>query len=264
MRVFDFNHAIVREPARSVVNGLRDDAHAAPRYEAVADEHRTYVSILRDLGLKITSLPPLEAYPDSVFVEDPALVFSQGAILLRSGAPSRIGERDAMRDTLKQFFDILLELGEDEFCDGGDVLVTPNVVFIGLSKRTNRAGAEAVRDKLDQFGLKAKIAQTPPGVLHFKTAASLLSEDTIMATKAVAASGIFAGFRVLLAPDGEENAANLLRVNDTVLLGAGYPGTLDMIAKENLDIKTLPVREMAKLDASLTCGSLRWWDTSAR
>jgi dimethylargininase len=260
MRVFDFNHAIIRAPGQSVVQGLRDDPQATPRYEAVAEEHRVYVSALRELGLTITDLPALEAFPDSVFVEDPALVFSNGAILLRSGAPSRLGERDAMRETLKQFFDTVLELDEGEYCDGGDVLVTPEAVFIGLSKRTNRAGAEALCGKLDQLGLKGKIAQTPPGILHFKTAASLLSEDTLMATRTMAVSNIFDGFRVLVVPDGEENAANLLRINDTVLMGEDYPGTRDMIASEGLDIRTLPVREIAKLDASLTCMSLRWWD----
>ena len=97
MRVFDFTHAIVREPSRSVVNGLRDDPAQTPSFEKIAAEHRGYVAALRDLGLSVDVLPPLEAFPDSVFVEDPALVFAQGAILLRPGAPSRAGEREPVR-----------------------------------------------------------------------------------------------------------------------------------------------------------------------
>lgn len=262
MRVFDFHHAIVREPGKSVVQGLRDDPSAQPRYEGLVEEHRLYVAALRDLGLEITTLPPLEDYPDSVFVEDPALVFSQSAILLRSGAPSRLNEREEMRLTLQSLFDTVLELEDGEYCDGGDVLVTPKTVFIGLSKRTNCAGAEALQNRLEQLGLKATIAQTPPGILHFKTAASLLAEDTIMTTGRMAASGIFAGFKVLLAPVGEESAANLLRVNDTVLVGESYPRILDLIANEGLSFTTLPIHEVSKLDASLTCMSLRWWDVS--
>src|SRR5512146_2903415 len=174
MHVFDFTQAIVRIPARSVVNGLREDATAMPDFEKIAAEHRTYISALRDLGLTVDMLPPLEAFPDSIFVEDPALVFPEGAILLRPGAPSRLGERDSMREALRRHFDAVTELAEGEYADGGDVLVTPAIIFIGLSKRTDRAGAESLRAKLGALGRDARIVETPAGVLHFKTASSLL------------------------------------------------------------------------------------------
>src|SRR5664279_5546113 len=100
MRVFDFTHAIVRTPGRSVVDGLRDDPSALPDYHEILREHAGYVTWLAGAGVAVDILPPLEAFPDSVFVEDPALVFRDGAILLRPGAQSRLGERDAMRRTL--------------------------------------------------------------------------------------------------------------------------------------------------------------------
>jgi len=95
-------------------------------------------------------------------------------------------------------------------------------------------------------------------VLHFKSACALLSEDTIVATKALAATGIFDGYRVLETPEGEEGAANLVRVNTQVLVDNSYPRTTEMIAKEGLKVKPLPVTEVAKLDAGLSCMSLRW------
>src|SRR5690242_1769777 len=125
MRVFDFTQAIVRTPAHSVVDGLREDASAVPDFARIAREHGAYVSVLRAAGLSVDVLSPLEAFPDSVFVEDPALVFAEGAILLRPGAPSRLGERDSMREALRRHFGSIAELGEGEFADGGDVLVTP-------------------------------------------------------------------------------------------------------------------------------------------
>jgi dimethylargininase len=258
MRVFDFDHAIVREPGRSVVNGIRSDAGSSPAFEGVLSEHRAYVSALRETGLSVDVLPPLEAYPDSVFVEDPAFVLPEGAILLRPGAVARLGEAGEMRATLVRHFPVVLELENDEHADGGDILVAPNVIFIGLSKRTNRKGAESLRQKLHTLGRAARIVETPETVLHFKTGVSLLSEDSIIAMKPMADSGIFAGFRIVCVPYGEESAANLLRVNDVVFIGQNYPRTIELIAKEGLTIIPLPVSEIAKLDAGLSCMSLRW------
>jgi dimethylargininase len=259
MRVFDFTHAIVREPGHSVVNGLRDDVSAMPRYGEVLRQHRAYVLALREIGIAVDVLPPLEGFPDSMFVEDPALTFPQGAILLRPGAPSRLGERETMHGALKKHFTNILSIdGADEFVDGGDILVTPKTVFIGLSKRTNRKGADALARKLSELGYTSRVAQTPAATLHFKTASSLLSEDAILATKPLAESGIFAGFDVILTPDGEEAAANALRLNDTVFIGAHYPRTIDLLTKRGFPVRTLDVSEVAKLDAGLSCMSLRW------
>ena len=258
MHVFDFTHAIVRTPGRSVVDGLRDDPGAVPRYSEILKEHAAYVTALAGAGVHVDILPPLEDFPDSVFVEDPALVFGDGAILLRPGAPSRLGERDAMREALTARFERVLELGQGEFTDGGDVLVTPAAVFIGLSKRTNAAGAAALLSHLAALGRHARIVETPRGVLHFKTAVSLLAEDTLLATPAMAASGLFADFKIVPTPDGEEAAANALRVNDTVFAGAHFPRTIESLTKAGYAVAPLPVREIAKLDAGLSCMSLRW------
>jgi dimethylargininase len=258
MRVFDFTHAIVRQPGRSVVEGLREDREAVPNFEIISREHRAYVAALRAAGLNVDVLPPLEAFPDSVFVEDPALVLPEGAVLLRPGAPSRLGEREHMRGALQRHFDRILELQDGEDVDGGDVLVTPEAIFIGLSKRTNRAGAEALRRKLHGLGRAARIVNTPPTVLHLKTASSLMSEDTILVTRSLAETGIFAGFRTLFTPDSEEAAANALRVNDRVFVGEAYPRTIALLRDSGLTVAPLSVSETAKLDAGLSCLSLRW------
>lgn len=258
MRVFDFNRAIVRTPGTSVVHGLRNDHSVVPDYAGAAKEHAAYVAALEALGLKADVLPALEELPDSVFVEDPALVFSEAAILLRPGAPSRLGEAGAMREALAPRFSRLLELPGEGFADGGDVLVTPEFVFIGLSARTNRDGAIALQMRLAELGRESRLAEVPAGVLHFKTAVSLLDAETVFATPAMAASGIFADFRIVTTPEGEEAAANALRINDTVLIGASFPRTAEVLSQHGLAVRTLPVDEIGKLDAGLSCMSLRW------
>jgi dimethylargininase len=206
----------------------------------------------------VTVLPPLEEYPDGMFVEDPALVFTNGAILLRPGAPTRKAEPIALEPHLREQFDTVLALDEGHV-DGGDVLVTPEGIFIGLSSRTNLTGAAALVGMLAQLGLQGHVVPTPAGVLHLKSASSLLDEETILATAALVASGIFDGFRVLAVPEGEEGAANALRLNDTVLASAACPHTIALLDRHGLKVRPLQTTEIARLDAGLSCMSLRWW-----
>ena len=98
-----FNRAIVRNPAQSVTGGLRADDRGDPSLAGVEAEHTAYIAALRTAGVEVTRLPPLEAFPDSVFVEDPALVFTEGAILLRAAAASRDGEADELARWLGRF-----------------------------------------------------------------------------------------------------------------------------------------------------------------
>jgi dimethylargininase len=115
-----------------------------------------------------------------------------------------------------------------------------------------------LRAHLQALGRDARIAETPAGILHFKTASSLLDETAILCTPAMAQSGVFEGFDLILTPPGEDAAANALRVNGTVLLGDRFPRTAELIRARGFSVKTLAVTEIAKLDAGLSCMSLRW------
>ena len=256
--VYRFDSALVRAPARSVTRGLRADDRGDPSYDGVVREHDAYVAALRAAGVEVTVLPPLEAFPDSVFVEDPALVFTEGAILLRPGADARTGEVVEIGPALREIFDTVLELPSPGFADGGDVLLTPKGVMIGLSARTDRVGAEALLACLRQLGHDGSIVGTPAGVLHFKTDCSLLDEDSVFSTRRLARSGVFDGFRQILVPEGEEAAANALRVNDVVLVASAFPRTIAML--DGLGYKVVPIEttEIGRVDAGLSCMSLRW------
>jgi dimethylargininase len=258
VRVFGFNSAIVRKPARSVINGLRANAGPGPTFEGVAAEHRAYVAALESAGVKVTTLEALEAFPDSIFVEDPALVFAQAAILLRPGAPSRQGEVQELSATLSARFASVLRLPEG-YADGGDILVTPDRVHIGLSSRTDVAGAAALRRLLGEVGLDSDIVRVPRGTLHLKSDCSLVDDETILATAGLATSGLLNGYRLLVPPDDERHACNAIRVNDVVLMRSGCPRTHELLAKHGLNVVALPTDEIAKIDAGLSCMSLRWF-----
>lgn len=257
--VFAFDSVLVRRPSPSVVRGLRAGPGPDPSYEGVVAEHDHYVEALRAAGVEdITVLPALEAFPDSVFVEDPALVFSEGAILLRPAAPTRSGEVAVLAPELRRHFDIVQTLPDDGFVDGGDVLLTPHQVIIGLSARTDEVGARHLAEGLARFGKKAFITRTPKEVLHFKTACSLLDEETLFVTEPMSTSEAFRGMKKVLTPPGEEAAANALRVNDTVLVGAQFPQSCALLRRMGYRVAPVPTEHIARVDAGLSCMSLRW------
>jgi dimethylargininase len=257
--VFAFNNALVRTPCHAIVNGLRAVDMGAPTYQTVLAEHKAYVEALEAAGVAVEILPALDAYPDSMFVEDPALVFTEGAIVMRPGAQSRFGEAQEIAPVLRRRFSRVIDLSGPGFADGGDILVLKDRVMIGLSDRTNETGAHALADALRALGKNPEIVKTPANVLHFKSDCSLLDETTILSTKRLAISGVFVGLKVILTPEGEEGAANALRINDRVFLGSAFPKTRARLEEAGYQVIPLATSEIVKVDAGLSCMSLRWW-----
>lgn len=254
---YAFTHALCRTPAPSAIHGIRADNGADPDFEGLAAEHDVYVATLRDLGLTVDVLPPLDAFPDALFTEDVALTFPEGAILLRPGAPTRAGEVAPIRDALAAHHPRLLEMTTG-FADGGDVLRLADRVIIGLSARTDRVGAEELATLLAELGYEAEIAETPPGVLHFKTGCGLIDARTILTVPALSRCPQFAGLEVVITPLGEDGAANILRVRDTVLVGDRWLATRAMLSARGIETRPLPTDQIARIDAGLSCMSLRW------
>jgi dimethylargininase len=124
----------------------------------VRREFDAYVAALEGAGVAVETLPPLDEFPDSIFLEDPALVFPEGAVVLRPGAPSRLGEATAIAPELGRRFERVLEL-DDGFVEGGDILTTPREVLIGLSARTDERGARALLVLLEQLGRRGRTSR---------------------------------------------------------------------------------------------------------
>ena len=252
-----FDHALVRTPADSVVRGLSNAGLGAPDPAIFREEHALYVAALERLGLAVEILPPLEAYPDSVFVEDTACCLPEGAVLLRPGAPSRRGEAEALEPALRRHYGDLSTLSAGHI-DGGDVLVTERGILVGDSGRTDEAGFAAFRDAVARWGYEARRAAVPSGVLHFKTACGLLDEETILATARLAEAECLRPFRVLRTPGGEETAANTVLINGVVLLSTGFPRTAEMLDKAGYPLEIVPSFQAARVDGGLSCLSLRF------
>lgn len=257
-RSFKYTHALARSPGESVARGLRAGGGSDPVPEKFIREHDDYLQALAKAGLKTIVLPKLEQFPDSVFVEDAALCFDGKAVLLRPGAASRLGEAAALEPDLLKIFGVVATLPGQGHVDGGDVLLTDSIAFIGLSERTDQEGISALTPILGAHGYTVKIVHTPAGVLHFKSDCGLLDDKTIFSTRILADSGCFEGFNVIEAPDGEEAAANLIRINDFVLLRAGFPKTRELLEQYGYKTLTVSTEQAAKIDGGLSCLSLRF------
>ena len=252
-----FTQALVLRPCRAMVRGLSSAGLGPPDASRALEQHAAYVEALRDCGLQVTVLEADEAYPDSVFVEDTAVVCPEAAVVDRPGAPSRQGEERSVAQALAGFFprpDAILAPGTLE---GGDVMRSGGQFFVGLSGRTNREGARQLAALLGRHGYE--VLTVPLGaLLHLKTGVSCLEQGRLLAAGGLAHEPAFSRFRVIPVPAGEEYAANSLWVNGRVLIPAGFPATRRAVEEAGCQTLVLDVSEFRKLDGGLSCLSLRW------
>ncbi|WP_323778028.1 arginine deiminase family protein [Leisingera sp.] len=255
---FEFSRAITRRPASTIANGLRAEDIGNPDLDSMLAAHAAYVAALRSTGAEVIELAPLVAFPDAQFVEDTALCLPQGAILMRPGAPSRLGEVAEMAPTLRDCYENVREIKGPGHIEGGDILVTGSEILVGRSDRTDAAGVAELAAIAAEWGHCLREVFTPEGVLHFKTDCSLMDAETILSTKRLEASGCFEGYRVLHVAEGEEAAANAIRFNNLVLMAAGFPRTAEMLDKAGYEVVEIDNTDCAKLDGGMSCLSLRF------
>ena len=255
---YRFNHAITRLPATSIVNGLRAEDIGDPDHAQMLKDHAHYVATLREAGAQVTELAALDAFPDSVFVEDVALCLREAAILMRPGAASRAGEVAGMAPVLRDFYEQVFEIEGPGHIEGGDILTTSQEILVGRSERSDSAGIAELAGIVAQWGYTVREVTTPEGVLHFKTDCSLLDADTMLATKRLDAFGCFKNYRVIHTSDGEEAAANSIRYNDFVIMPAGFPRTRDSLLQAGYEVREINNSECARLDGGMSCLSLRF------
>ena len=255
---FRFTHAITRRPAASITDGLRAVDTGTPDLALMQAHHAAYIATLCATGATVIELDALPAYPDSVFVEDTALCLPEGAIIMRPGAPTRLGEAAEMEPHLRALYTTIARIEGPGTIEGGDILVTGREILVGQSARTDAAGIAELRAIVTNWGHALREVHTPPGVLHFKTDCSLLDADTILSTERLSASGCFDGYRIIHTASGEEAAANTIRFNDVVLMPAGFPGTRARIEEAGFTVVEIGNSECAKLDGGMSCLSLRF------
>jgi len=252
-----FSKAIVRTPGRSLVRGLTSANLGAPDYENALLQHQAYVSALEQCGLDVTVLPPDEAFPDSTFVEDAALLTPRCAVATRPGAPSRQGEAAVMKGTVRQFFDHVEEIVAPGTLDAGDVMMVGDHYYIGLSDRTNTSGADQLIEILSNHGMSGSVVRLE-SVLHLKTGVAYLEHGNLLACGEFLSKPEFRSFNLLKIDEDESYAANSVWINDKILTPKGFPKAQSLIERAGYETIAVDVSEFRKLDGGLSCLSLRF------
>jgi dimethylargininase len=254
-----FTHAIVRPPPATLAAGISHAGEGAPDIALALRQHRCYCQALADCGLEVTTLPADAGYPDSCFVEDTAIVTARGAIATRPGAPSRLGEVDSIITALRAWYPEIARIAAPGTLDGGDVCEADGHFLIGLSSRTNEQGARQLAEFLETLGYRSDFIDTrrSPRLLHLKTGMNYLGDGRLLITPDVPVAEALQPYELIVVPDAERYAANCVRINDRVLIAAGYPEVADTLAGLGYDTLPLEMSEFRKMDGSLTCLSLR-------
>jgi dimethylargininase len=253
-----FTEAIVRVPGRNFAEGLTTVQLGVPRFELVLRQHAEYCGALRDCGLNVTTLEADLDYPDSTFVEDTAVVTSRGAVLTRPGARSREGEVAAMRPILQRFLPSLTGIETPGTLDGGDICEAGEHFFLGVSLRTNEEGARQLAAYLAGLGFTSEVIDVRgiQSILHLKSGVSYIGDNTLVVIEEMA--GMFPGYERIAVAREESYAANCVRVNDRVLVAAGYPRLVGELRERGFDPLELDMSEFQKMDGGLSCLSLRF------
>jgi len=217
-------------------------------------QHAAYRQCLRELGVQVIELAEEPEYPDAVFVEDPAIVLDEIAVITRMGAESRRGEAASLACALERYRP-LFWMKPPATLDGGDVMRVGRTLFVGRSSRTNAAGIQQLAAAAEPHGYRIQPVMVH-GCLHLKSAAGDLGGDTVLVHRPWLDIGALGGMKLIAAPAGEEHGVNVLRIGDTILVADGFPKTADLISKSGRPIRIIDNSELRKAEGALTCCSL--------
>jgi dimethylargininase len=219
-----------------------------------AAQHHEYEEALRSLGCAVRHIPAADDLPDSVFVEDIAVVLDEVAIVTRPGAESRRDERASVAAVLSEYRR-LESIEPPATLDGGDVLRVGRTIFVGLSTRTNDEGARQLARIAQRFGYRVECIRTA-ACLHLKSAATAIDGDRLLCNPAWVDKEAFRGLDVIDVDPAEPHAANVLRLGHTIVCAAAHERTAADLRGRGYSVCAVDVSELAKAEAGVTCCSL--------
>ncbi len=218
-----------------------------------AAQHLAYRQTLAKHGLQVVNLPSPPHTPDGVFVEDPAVILDEVAIITRMGSEHRQAEVQSFAEVVKQYR-TLHYLAAPGTLEGGDVLRIGKTLFIGRSSRTNQSGVDQLTAIVTPLGYTVR-ASDVLGCLHFKTGCSYVGQNTVLLNPAWVDSKVFEGYRLLEVSADEPFAANAILLGDTVLHATGAPKTQALLKSLGFTLELVDISELMKAEAGLTCMS---------
>lgn len=247
--------AITRQVSRSIANcELTYLARVPIDVERARRQHAAYEEALKRLGVAVLSLPEEPDLPDSVFVEDTALVLDECAVILRSGAASRQPETDSIARALAPYRK-LLRIEAPARVDGGDILQFGRKVYLGLSSRSDTNALEQLQDLLLPYAYEV-VPVPVTGCLHLKSAVTQVGAETLLLNPAWVEPANFPGVKTIAIDPSEGYAANAVLVGETAVYPEAFPRTWKRLEAAGIGVISVPADELAKAEGAVTCCSL--------
>jgi len=251
-----FTRAVPRAINRCALTHL---ARTPIDYARAVEEHEQYEAALRAAGCEVRRLPDAPQMPDSVFVEDTAVVLDEIAVIAWPGAESRRGEVDATVEALRPLR-ALAFIEAPGTLDGGDILVAGKRIFAGQTPRTNADGARQLASFVAPFGY-ALVTVPVTKCLHLKSAvtslrASRSGGQALLINRDWIDASPFAGYELVDVDPAEPAAANVLAIGDRVICATEYRRTRERLDRRGYETMTVPAGELAKAEGGVTCGCL--------
>ena len=257
-----FTTAIVKTPASTFAQGISSGLNGTPDLEKTFAQHKAYCQAIEQCGLQLIILEADSLYPDSTFVEDIAIVAKGFAIITNPGNELRKGEIQAVESCVKTSpsFQRLYRITSPGTLDGGDICEADGSFYIGISQRTNPAGAEQLAQFLFKEGFSSTVVdiRNIPSLLHLKSGIAYLSNGQIILINELKNLDVFKHMHIIEVEAAENYAANCILVNQTVLIARGFPKLQLTIEKLGYKIFSLDMSEFQKMDGGLSCLSLRF------
>jgi dimethylargininase len=219
------------------------------------EQHEKYVQTLKELNLTVIELPALNDLPDSVFVEDVAFILQGLAVITMPGAMSRRPEIISMSEVLPNYVPNIIKVELPGTIDGGDVLVIAKRIYIGVSTRSNEEGISQLQEKLKPYGYEV-IGIRVQRCLHLKSTVTRIDDNTLLINPDWVDKGYFTDYTLVEVDPTEENAANVVSVNGTLLYSSAFPKTLAKLRALGYNVIELELSEIAKAEGAVTCCSL--------
>ena len=247
--------AIAREISPAIARCALTHIERQPiDYELACAQHRAYVQCLNHLGCEVVTLPAEPDLPDSVFVEDAAIVLDEVAIITRPGHEMRRSETPSIEEALQPYRPIE-RIDAPATLDGGDVLIVGRTIYVGLSQRTNEAGLADLHRILAPHGYTIR-GLPIDACLHLKSACTHVGRKTLLINRQWVDAGAFAGLDLLDINEDEPDAANALPIGDAIVYPAAFTKTRRCLEDKGFKVVPVDLSELAKAEGAVTCCSL--------
>ena len=252
----NFSNAIVRKPGISYSEGITTSNLGKPDITLALKQHEIYCQALEKCGLRVERLEAALSFPDSVFVEDTAIITGKFAVIARPGDPRRQGEEKIIEESIRKYRS-LVYIKEPGTVDGGDICQAGDHFFIGISERTNHEGAKQLESILSEYGYSSSFIEVNH-TLHLKSGFNYIGDNYLLVHEQFSDNEAIKNLKKIIVPEKEAYAANIIRINDYLLVAEGFPETQSKLKQLNIPLIVLEMSEFQKMDGGLSCLSLRF------